>query len=72
MDVAIAPAHRAERGAQVSAHGVQKRFAKRQPTGGVTDERRKDIARPQRHPTDTLKASWPRPRKTPPWIFPAR
>ena len=44
MDVAVAAAHRAERRAEIGAHGVQNGFAKRQPPGGVADERRKDVA----------------------------
>ena len=44
MNVAVAAAHRAERGTEIRSHGVNDRFAKRQPSGGVADERREDVA----------------------------
>ena len=39
MDVAITSAHRSKRGAEIVADGVNNRFAKSQPPGGVADER---------------------------------
>ena len=44
MDIAVAPAHRAERGTQIRPHGVNDRFAEREPSGGVADERREHVA----------------------------
>ena len=43
MDVAVAPAHRAERRAHISPHGVQNGFSKSQPSRRVADERREHI-----------------------------
>ena len=43
VDIAIAPAHRAERRAEISADGVNDGFAKRKATSGVADERREHI-----------------------------
>jgi hypothetical protein len=72
VDVAVAPAHGAERGAEVGADGVNHRFAEREPAGTVADERGEHVGFFQRNPDGALKASWPRPRKTPPLILPAR
>ena len=44
MDIAVAPAHRAEHGTQIRPHGVNDRFAEREPSGGVADERREHVA----------------------------
>ena len=49
MDIAVAPAHRAERGAEVVAHGVNDGFAKSQAAGAVADERGKNIGFFERH-----------------------
>ena len=43
MDIAVASAHRAERGAEISADGVDYAFAKSQSAGGVADEWREDV-----------------------------
>ena len=48
MNVAVAPAHRAQRRTQIRPHGVQHRFAKRQPPGRVANQRREHIALFQR------------------------
>src|ERR1700722_3957756 len=44
MDVAIAPAHGAERRPHISADGIENGFAKSEPSGGIADKRRKDVA----------------------------
>jgi hypothetical protein len=44
MNVAVAPAHRAERRAEISANGVNDGFAKSQSAGGIADEWRKHIS----------------------------
>ncbi len=44
MNVAIATAHRAERGTEIRPHGVNDRFAEREPSGGIADERREHVA----------------------------
>jgi hypothetical protein len=49
VNVAVAPAHRAERGTQVGPRGVQNRFAKSQPARGIADQRRKNIVFSQAH-----------------------
>ena len=49
MHVAVAPAHRAESGAEISADGIQHRFAESQAAGAVADQRRKNIPFAQRH-----------------------
>ena len=43
VDIAIAAAHGAERRAEVGARRVRHRFAKREPAGGIADQRGKDI-----------------------------
>ena len=50
VDIAIAPAHGAEGGAHVIAHGIHDGFAKGQAAGGIADERGKDVRVPERNP----------------------
>ena len=44
MDVAVAGPHRSQRRPEISAHGVQHRFAEGKATGAVANKRRKDVA----------------------------
>ena len=61
MHVAIPPAHRTERGAEIRAHRVEHRFAESQAAGAVADERGKNISlaqgQPQRDAEGFLAAS---------------
>ena len=64
MHVAVAAAHRAERRTEVRADGVKHRFAKCQPTGGVADERRENIALFQRQTERSAQGFLPAPEKS--------
>jgi hypothetical protein len=44
MHVAVPPAHRAKRGTEISADGVNDRFAKRHPASGIANEWREDVS----------------------------
>src|SRR5438552_12733800 len=44
VDIAIAPSHRAKRGTEISASGVQDSFTKGQTAGLVANEGREDVA----------------------------
>jgi len=48
MDIAVTTAHRAKHGTQIRPHSVNHRFAKRQPSGRVADQRREHVALFQR------------------------
>jgi hypothetical protein len=49
MNIAIPGAHGPERGAEISAHGVQNVFAKSKAAGRVPDEGRKNVAFVEEH-----------------------